>query len=689
MSHRASAPDVVPCPACRAHNLSDARFCSQCGVPLGDAAPPPSARSMDVDFRDRASELPVGPDPLVGAVIAERYRILEQLGRGGMGVVYKVEHARIGKLMALKLLAGELGRDANLVARFKREALMVSKLNHPNTVQVFDYGVADGLTYLAMEYLRGSDLMRIVRSEGPLSAARTSKILIQACSSLAEAHAHGIVHRDLKPENLIILRGQAGDDVVKVLDFGLAKLRESSELNEVTTRGSIVGTPYYMSPEQIRGESVDGRTDIYALGAVMHVCLTGRPVFDAPTPMGVLTRHLTDDAVPPSQRFPELGVSPSLSAIIMRCIEKSPDRRYQSVDELQRALVDELRGLGQSSVDVLLDSGAMRRMTAPAGGEAATRDEVEAYERKLRRGALVSTVFVVLAVLALAAFGIKRWRASSTRTFSGVETEPNDAPSQAEPLPWGSTVSGQIGRRVSADTSDRDFYALDVPAGVERASVTTTGLPNMALCTALYRAGLDAPIGRWCSGRVGRGLDLRRLALQPGRYFVAVMQDRDQNGDVVPPVYENISDDYRLTVVTAADDEGYELEPNDDARGGAVVAPGTTVRGRFAWTRDVDVVCARGGGPRTFVINDAENAPRSRGALQVTERSGKISRVFRGGAPQPAQAGDVATPFSTTPAEATLDHDLCVVLSAVEIGARGGAAPGASDAEWSVRVEAR
>ncbi|HWZ92329.1 MAG TPA: protein kinase, partial [Polyangiaceae bacterium] len=188
--------------------------------PLPATLPPPS-----LGRQDRATDPGHLADPLIGMIIAERYRIVELIGRGGMGVVYRAEHARIGKLMALKLLTGELSRDPQQVARFKREALLASKLSHPNTVQVFDFGRSDTLVYLAMELLRGEDLAKIIRREGALGVERSAKIVIQICSSLAEAHDKGIVHRDLKPENIIIVKGQSGEDVVKVLDFGLAQLR--------------------------------------------------------------------------------------------------------------------------------------------------------------------------------------------------------------------------------------------------------------------------------------------------------------------------------------------------------------------------------------------------------------------------------------------------------------------------------
>src|SRR5688572_10527755 len=236
---------------------------------------------------------PVDPvDPLLGRLIDARYRVISRLGHGGMGVVYKVEHQRMGKIAAMKVLHRELVSDKEVVKRFRREAEAVSKLTHPNTVQTFDFGTADGAMYLVMEYVRGEDLGAILRRDGPLAFRRAAPIFIQICAALAEAHELGIVHRDLKPENILVTRTKEGSDHVKVLDFGLAKLSEREEAAEVTGRGTIIGTPYYMSPEQIRGETLDHRSDIYSLGAMMYRILTGEHPFHAQTPVGVLTKHL-------------------------------------------------------------------------------------------------------------------------------------------------------------------------------------------------------------------------------------------------------------------------------------------------------------------------------------------------------------------------------------------------------------
>ena len=234
-------------------------------------------------------------DPLIGAVVGERYRLLSRIGMGGMGSVYKAEHVRMGKIVAVKLLHGDLSRNESMIRRFTREARAASRLSSPHTVSVFDYGQSDGLVYLVMEFLQGKDLGQVMRSVDTLGLQRTARIVKEVSDSLTEAHEHGIVHRDLKPEN-IFLCAQISDEegVVKVLDFGLAKLHEIREESLVDTQhGNIIGTPYYMSPEQISGGEVDARSDVYSLGAVIFKLLTGSPPFPHDNPVVVLGRHLS------------------------------------------------------------------------------------------------------------------------------------------------------------------------------------------------------------------------------------------------------------------------------------------------------------------------------------------------------------------------------------------------------------
>jgi eukaryotic-like serine/threonine-protein kinase len=640
------------CRHCGEHNPSHAKFCASCGKPVGGVAPstlPPTERAPT-----KPASVPPAPtsrevhlaDPLIGRLIAERYRVLELLGRGGMGVVYKAEHTRIGKVLALKLLTGELTRDQEQVARFKREALMSSRLSHPNTVQVFDFGEADGLAYLAMEYVRGRDLGTVVSEAGRLDAGRTAKIVIQICSSLSEAHDKGIVHRDLKPENIMIVASQTGDDVAKVLDFGLAKLRESSELSDVTTSGAIVGTPYYMAPEQIRGEAVTPACDVYALGALLYSCLTGTVPFDAATPLGVLTRHLTEEPTPPRVRVPELVLSRSFERLVLTALAKNPSERFVSAAALQEALVEELRGAG-SSVALLLDSTQLRDLTADE--QAATRDEVERYQRKLRRRGYVAWSVLGVGVIALALGAVRGYRALfSPPSFQGFELEPNNAASEARTLPFPLDVRGHLGQRLDQQRSDRDFFRVIVPEGKSTLHLSFEPLPNLATCISFYPPDSQEPSGRYCTGTPDVGLDVSALRLSPGSWIVALMQDREQYFESgPPPVYENVSNEYRFKLEPSTPAPDREVEPNDAAPLGNSIAPGATLRGSLAWAKDVDLVCARASPGRVrFSVEDSPDRPRSRySVLEVTSRGGPDNgipvRVERVGANVRPTARDV------------------------------------------------
>jgi serine/threonine-protein kinase len=251
------------CPGCQTVYEAETNYCGRCGQDLrGLWTTKPHARISSPGPQGATATAPAPAkevDPWLNRVVDSRYRVHARLGQGGMGVVYKVEHQRMGKIAAMKVLHRDLAADREVVKRFRREAEAVSKLTHPNTVQTFDFGTFDGALYLVMEYVRGEDLGSIVRRDGALPWRRAAPILVQICGALGEAHELGIVHRDLKPENILVTRTKEGRDHVKVLDFGLAKLSEREEAAEVTGRGSIVGTPYYMSPEQIRGEALDHR----------------------------------------------------------------------------------------------------------------------------------------------------------------------------------------------------------------------------------------------------------------------------------------------------------------------------------------------------------------------------------------------------------------------------------------------
>jgi serine/threonine-protein kinase len=281
-----------------------------------------------------------GPDPLIGRLINDRYKIGGTIARGGMGKVYRAEQAPLGRLVALKVLnpnyTGE--NDPEFHKRFFLEASIASKLTHPNTVTIFDYGKTDDdIYYIAMELLEGRTLHRALREEGPFSPERVTHIARQICRSLREAHGLGVIHRDLKPANIYLVQHGDENDFVKVLDFGLVKnLEDKGE--ELTQTGLFMGSPKYMSPEQIRGERVDARVDVYALGVIMYEMLTGKVPFDRPNSVNILMAHIQEQVPPMSELNPNIRVPPALEAVVQKCMAKGIEERYASMDEVLGAL---------------------------------------------------------------------------------------------------------------------------------------------------------------------------------------------------------------------------------------------------------------------------------------------------------------------------------------------------------------
>ncbi|HVU01148.1 MAG TPA: serine/threonine-protein kinase [Polyangiaceae bacterium] len=324
----APAPPAKVCDKCRSRFSGDARFCPFDGEPLRAAT-----------AKER------GPDPLLGTTIDLRYEIEGVLGEGGMGTVYRARHYVLDKKLALKVLRADLARDADLGTRFIREARAAAAVNHPNVVQITDFGtLPSGQPYFVMELLAGMSLSALVRRGGPLPAGRAVRLLLQMVDGLSAAHQAGVVHRDLKPDNIVVCPGPNDQETVKVLDFGLAKVAGQSRL---TRAGLVFGTPHYMSPEQAMGGTVDERTDIYSLGIVMYEMFTGRVPFEADSFMGVLTKHLYVEPTPPSVLLGDTAKLGALEQVTLRCLEKKPEKRFASM----AALGDELRRVTQWAED--------------------------------------------------------------------------------------------------------------------------------------------------------------------------------------------------------------------------------------------------------------------------------------------------------------------------------------------------
>jgi serine/threonine protein kinase len=338
------------------------RFCERCRA---------SFQSRSTCPRDRIPTRADIADPLLGAVVGERYRVLDRVAAGGMGQVYRASHVRIASLFAVKVLYGDLAYDAGMRARFQREAEATSLLSHRHIVRVFDFGeTPEGLLYLAMEYVDGQSLAGLLAREGKLDEARAVTFARQITRGLAHAHERGIVHRDLKTDNVLVVREDEDEEVAKILDFGLAQIRSEVRL---TQAGQVFGTPQYMAPEQFFRADVDTRADLYSLGVMLSELLTGTIPFDGATVAELARLH--SQAPPPSVRASCPGVSAAMEAIIARLLAKSPDDRFPSA----RSLLDALRPLAAGA-------GPARAPTALVPSAAPVASGIPGPCQPVRRG---------------------------------------------------------------------------------------------------------------------------------------------------------------------------------------------------------------------------------------------------------------------------------------------------------------
>ncbi|GEM_PF-444630 len=338
------SPAVGFCPTCGAAYADGTRFCPRDGT----AVRPKAAR-----------------DDLIGQVLAGRYLVKSKLGEGGMGRVYLAEHVRMGRPCAIKVMHPSLSQEADAVSRFGREAANASRIIHPNVAAIYDFGeTSDGLIFLAMEYAEGEPLSRILKRDGPLSVARAAALARQVASALSAAHELSIVHRDLKPDNIMVSRARDGREIAKVIDFGIAKTVHGST-QHLTRTGFVIGTPAYMSPEQLAGQGIDGRSDIYSLGCILYEMLAGQPAFAGPSGEVSITRRLTEP--PPRIRAVNPKVPRALDGIIARAMALAPEDRFQTAAELEVALAgpfreEEVGGL-RGRIRALATGSAWRAIT--------------------------------------------------------------------------------------------------------------------------------------------------------------------------------------------------------------------------------------------------------------------------------------------------------------------------------------
>ncbi|MDJ0761410.1 MAG: serine/threonine-protein kinase [Myxococcota bacterium] len=622
---------MFECPRCNTAYDSPPAFCGVCGtqIPGQDTLISPPA------------------DPLIGMIVDNRYRIIDLVGRGGMGAVYRVEHVKMGKIMAMKLLHGELSQDTDLNRRFKREAETVSCLSHINTVSVFDFGTHQGMMYLVMEYIDGRDLAELVRAKRQLNFSRVARILIQVCSALHEAHTKGIIHRDLKPENIIVANRDDQKDFVKVLDFGLAKLGDMRGKTKITAKGSLVGTPYYMAPEHIRGEPVDPRSDVYALGAVMYKLLTGETPFTANTPMGIITKHLTEAPEPPSERYPSLAIPSVADAIVLKAMNKHAEDRFASAEEMRKALLDGLEkhasradqhrlsadgnpswhmgpalvkptkdwdiGPLEETADPDMSEAFTPHVEGPKGPERtsalsksviigtreveiSTKSDFMAFEHGLRRKRIaivtLSSALVVAATATALYLMLRHHRDISDPT---QETEPNDVPSDCDSLVAGTSLAGYISGKDRG--GDIDWYKLPGPGTTPWAvEISATGVPGLDL--ALQLIDLDANANIITANQSGAGGPERIPPTIITQKSAHLMVQEVRARGTPPGRFDGAP--YYLTY-RMVDPSLVEAEPNNAVSTATLIRPGITTSGRIGAADPNDTFCTAAGAQVTSV----------------------------------------------------------------------------------------
>jgi serine/threonine-protein kinase len=339
------------CPTCGTEYPVSERFCPKDGSAL---------RSADVHA------------DLVGQVVAERYHVLQKLGEGGMGQVYLAEHVRMARRCAVKVMSPNLTRDPDAVSRFNREAANASRITHPNVAAIYDFGeTSDGLIYLAMEFVDGEPLTKLIQRLGALPLPRAVNIARQTADALTVAHELGIVHRDLKPDNIMIGRGREGADMVKVVDFGIAKASQN-EAQKVTKTGLVVGTPEYMSPEQLAGDKLDGRSDVYSLGLVTFVMLTGKLPFPSETAQEAMLMRLMEKPKTLAEMRPDLSFPPELQGVFDKVLARDMTQRYAVAGEFGADLVRAAQAGGVAVPRQSPYGAVTTAMDAMAAGKAGT-----------------------------------------------------------------------------------------------------------------------------------------------------------------------------------------------------------------------------------------------------------------------------------------------------------------------------
>jgi len=566
------------CASCGTALRDGSRFCTECGVeqrtPAGTSTQATAAPATPPPVPIAAANPPTGnslfavpkpvdtaPDPRIGLTIEGKYRLDSRIGQGGMATVYRATRLLIGDTVAVKILHADQLRDPQAPERFRREAQAAARLKHPNAVTIYDFGVSDeGLIYLVMELVEGQSLRRLVKEQGPLVPSAALEIIGQVCAALDFAHAQKIVHRDIKPDNIIISTSASGLRV-KVLDFGIARIRDMSSLGNLTQTGSVMGTPHYMSPEQCLGEELDGRSDIYSLGIVLYEMLAGVVPFNSPTSMAVVVQHV--NTTPAPLRILNVSISVAVESVVMHALEKRREARPQSAGALAEELAMAVNGTPTVAPATAamgpqpIGSGLMPtiKMSTPWSTNAVTPGQVPALSTSgphavpapARKGSPIWLLASAAVLLVGTAVGVTWWLMSGASEAGGISTpvtalgaDPSLAPAPttnstpAPPTPPPAAPTGEgavvpVAAPVAAAATPGPASAVPAVTGgaASPGSITIRALAGSAVQIDGTEAGIVRPDGILAVAR-----------LSPGRHLVTVGKDgyrREQRTITVSP----------------------------------------------------------------------------------------------------------------------------------------------------------
>jgi len=507
---------MAVCPRCSAKVVPGDEVCKACGRTL-----PHALRANEDDA-----------DAMLGRTIAGKYEIVELLGEGAMGRVYEARQLNLEKDVAIKVLHKHLANDPKVKKRFHREARAASRLSHPNSLHIIDFGEAkDGTLYIAMELLDGDDLLAVIEEDAPLTPRRIYEIMKQILSALDSAHHAGIIHRDLKPENVVVLESPSGEEHIKVCDFGIAKIQEAEGGSAITVTGFVCGTPEYMAPEQARGEELDTRADIYAAGCMLYQMLTASLPFMAESALGIITKHLTEKPMPPRERKPEWKIPMALERVCMKAMAKDRDERYLEAAAMSKALKEAVRALGDH---------ADRALGTFELGEDTDVFETEEPEDTADKGIAWAMALVVLgaAAVGLALYSAGEGDGDGSGGGDNIVQSATPPPTSASPdaaadetttdasvdAPVGDTGADEVADAGDAATDTRSegeaVAVVDMRPrmnrgnGMRRNGDETDPPPSESPGQAAYREGRERFLSNDIRGAIARFEDAARLMPQ-------------------------------------------------------------------------------------------------------------------------------------------------------------------------------